>query len=244
MLIVAASMEQELIGLRRELLDIEDATGVKPDVEFRVLGVGPDRAGATLTTMLSGNCSNLNGVLLIGVAGGVDPTLETGDLVLADRYALQGGIAQGAGQAITPDDQMFKSAEQAAINLSVPMFNGGALTVDHMVSEVEEREAIREQYQASSVNMEDYRVAEAAQNAGVPFISVRVVLDTANQKLPDYLPGLAKSPYKVLTNVLLMPWRIPTILRLKKQLQLCQAVLTNFGLSYMRATGVIGNGNR
>ena len=244
MLIVAASMEQELIGLRRELLDIEDATGVKPDVEFRVLGVGPDRAGATLATMLSGSRSNLNGVLLIGVAGGVDPTLETGDLVLADRYALQDGAAQGAGQAITPDDQMFKSAEQAAINLSVPMFNGGALTVDHLVSEVEEREAIREQYQASSVNMEDYRVAEAAQNAGVPFISVRVVLDTANQKLPDYLPGLAKSPYKVLTNVLLMPWRIPTMLRLKKQLQLCQAVLTNFGLSYMRATGIIGNGNR
>jgi len=77
----------------------------------------------------------------------------------------------------------------------------------------------------------------------VPFLSIRVVLDTANQCLPGYLPGLAKSPYKVVTNVLLMPWRIPTMLRLKKQLQLCQAVLTNFGLSYMRATGVIGNGN-
>jgi len=33
------------------------------------------------------------------------------------------------------------------------------------------------------------------------------------------------------------------MLRLKKQLQLCQAVLTNVGLSYMRATGVIGNGS-
>ena len=242
MLIVAASMEQELVGLRRELLDIEEATGIKPDVEFHVLGVGPDRSGATLSTLLSNKPSNLKGVLLIGVAGGVDSELETGDLVLADRYALQNGAAQGAGRAISPDGLMFKSAQQAALDLSIPMFNGAALTVDHLVVEIEERQHLRERYQASSVNMEDYRVADAAQKAGVPFVSVRVILDTANQKLPGYLPGLAKSPYKVITNVVLMPWRIPTMLRLKKQLRLCQAVLTNFSLSYMRTTGVIENG--
>ena len=87
--------------------------------------------------------------------------------------------------------------------------------------------------------MEDYRAAEAAQDVGVPFLSVRVVLDTANQSLPGYLPGLAKSPYKVITKVLLMPWRIPTMLGLKKQLQLCQAVLTNFGMAYLRVAGII-----
>ena len=242
MLIVAASMEQELIGLRREMLDIEDATGVHPPVEFRVIGVGPDRSGSTLATILQRNESRVEGVLVLGVAGGVDPDLETGDLLLADRYALQNGAAQGAGQSIRPDTGMLQSAQQAAIDLSVPVFDGGSLTVDHLVAEPDEREELRTQYQVFSVNMEDYRAAEAAQNAGVPFLSVRVVLDTASQRLPGYLPGLAKSPYKVLTNVLLMPWRIPTMLGLKKQLQLCQAVLTNFGMSYLRATGVVGNG--
>jgi hypothetical protein len=99
---------------------------------------------------------------------------------------------------------------------------------------------LRARYQATSVNMEDYRVAEAAQKSGVPFLSVRVVLDTASQRLPGYLPGLAGSRYKRVTRVLLMPWRIPTMLRLKKQFQLCQAVLTNFGLSYLKASGSIG----
>ena len=88
--------------------------------------------------------------------------------------------------------------------------------------------------------MEDYRAAEAAQKAGVPFLSVRVVFATASQRLPGYLPGLAKSRKKVATNVLLHPWRIPTILRLKRQFRLCQAVLTNFGVSYLKATGIIG----
>ena len=117
------------------------------------------------------------------------------------------------------------------------------MTVDHLVAEPREREELRTQYQIRSVNMEDYRAAEAAQKTGVPFLSVRVVLDTASQRLPGYLPGLAKSPYKVITNVLLLPWRIPTMLRLKNQLHLCQDVLTNFGMSYLRATGILRNGS-
>ena len=242
MLILAASMEQELNGLRRELLDIETATGVHPQVEFRVLGVGPERAGASLTALLENNGSDVDGVLVFGVAGGVNPDLETGDLLLADRYALQDGAAQGAGRAIRPNPEMRQTAQQAALDLSVPIFDGGSLTVDHLVAEPQERKDLLAQYQINSVNMEDYRAAEAAQKAGVPFLSVRVVLDTASQVLPGYLPGLAKSRYKVFTNVILQPWRIPTMLRLRGQLRLCQAVLTNFGLSYLRATEIIGAG--
>jgi len=241
-LIVAAPMEQELTGLRREMLDIQDTTGFQSRVEFQVLGVGPERAGAALIALLEARRSEVGGVLVLGVAGGVDPDLETGDLLLADRYALQKGAAQGAGQSIKPDTGMLQSAEQAALDLYLPVCGGGALTVDHLVSEPDEREELRTQYQVHSVNMEDYRVAEAAQKAGVPFLSVRVVLDTASQRLPGYLPGLAKSPFKVVTNVLLMPWRIPTTLRLKRQLQLGQAVLTSFGVSYLKVTGIIGHG--
>jgi adenosylhomocysteine nucleosidase len=240
MLIVVASMEQELTGLRRELREIEDATGISSQVEFQVLGVGPERAGAAMAALLENRRSKIDGVLLVGVAGGVDPELETGDLLLADRHALQNGASQGAGQAIKPDAEMLQSAQKAALELSVPIFNGGSLTVDHLVAEPHERESLRTEYQVYSVNMEDYRAAEAAQNAGVPFLSVRVVLDTANQRLPGYLPGLARSRYKVVTKILLMPWRIPTMLRLKQQLQLCQAVLTNFGVSYLKVTGNLG----
>ena len=231
-----------MTGLRRELLDIEDVTGVRPLVEFHVLGVGPERAGASMTALLDRGGPKVDGVLVVGVAGGIDPELETGDLLLADRYALQDGAAQGSGQAIKPNSQMLQSAQQAALDLSVPTFDGGSLTVDHLVAEPEERVKLRTRYQATSVNMEDNRVAEAAQRAGVPFLSVRVVLDPASQHLPGYLPGLARSRYKVVTKVLLMPWRIPNMLRLKKQLQLCQAVLTNFGLSYLKASGNIRAG--
>ena len=75
-MIVAASMEQELTGLRRELLDIEDATGVRPPVAFHVLGVGPERAGASMTALLDRGGPKVDGVLVVGVAGGIDPDPE------------------------------------------------------------------------------------------------------------------------------------------------------------------------
>ncbi|MEE8465143.1 MAG: hypothetical protein V3S68_01610, partial [Dehalococcoidia bacterium] len=195
-------MNQELSGLRQELLEIGEATGVHPQVEFQILGVGPGRAGKALAELLEGGRADTDKVLLLGVAGGVNPALESGDLLLAERFSLQDGASQGAGQALRPDPQMLRSAEQTALDLSMPVCSGGALTVDHLVMEPEEREDLRAQYQVDSVNMEDYRVAEAAQDAGVAFLSARVVLDTANERLPGYLPGLAKSRYKVLTHVL------------------------------------------
>jgi hypothetical protein len=81
--------------------------------------------------------------------------------------------------------------------------------------------------------MEDHAVASAAANAGVPFLSVRVVLDTAEQTLPGYLPGLSRKRNVVLTEIMLKPWRIPTLMRLKSQMDLCQTVLTRFGMSYL-----------
>ena len=44
-------MEQELIGLRHEIHDIEDATGLHPPVDFRVIGVGPETVSYTHLTL-------------------------------------------------------------------------------------------------------------------------------------------------------------------------------------------------
>ena len=98
MLIVIASMEQELAGLRKQLRrgwrpGGDQADGKEPlPLELRVIGMG-EQAGADLSSLLetsngpsSGGLNRPAGLLLLGVAGAVDPGLETGDLVLSSRY--------------------------------------------------------------------------------------------------------------------------------------------------------------
>ena len=231
MLYLVASMEPELANLQREFDAPESPRGARVPVEFHFVGVGPRRAGAAMTEILRKAKRRPEAVLMLGVAGAVNPGMESGDLVLADIYALD---AEGdTANNIAPDPGMLESAEAAAAELRMPVSRGSSLTVDHLIVESSERQQLREKYAVGSVNMEDHAVAVAVGKAGVPFLSVRVILDTAEQRLPGYLPGLSKKPNAAFTEILLKPWRIPTLWKLKSQMDLCQAVLTRFGLSYL-----------
>lgn len=227
MLYIVASMDAELDGLRTEF----DARPPEPGfpVEFHCLGVGPRRAGDAMTAALDG-AGIRPAVLLLGVAGAIAPGMETGQLLLAENYLSD----VDGGEPISPDPAMLTVAEAAAAEARMPAHRGASLTVDHLICEERERRQLREKYGASSVNMEDSAVAAAARRAAAPFLAVRVVLDTYEQRLPGYLPGLARGRGAILTQVVAQPWRIPTLRRLKAQMELCQAVLTRFGIAYLR----------
>ena len=223
-------MDAELDGLRAETEALPPDRGVGFPVEFHCLGVGPGRAGAAMTAALSNARRRPAAVLMLGVAGALEPGMESGQLLLAESYlsAVDGGVPA------TPDPAMLAAAEAAAVDARMPAHRGASLTVDHLICEEWERRQLRETHGAASVNMEDCAVAAAARQADVPFVSVRVILDTAEQRLPGYLPGLARGRGAVVTQVLAQPWRIPTLLRLKSQMELCQGVLTRFGMAYLR----------
>lgn len=90
MLIIVAAMEQELAGLKRAL-----GPQPPPGLDFRVIGVGRDmrvRVESGLRGLLPSLRQQRQGVepptelLMLGFAGGVDPSLSAGDLTLAGRY--------------------------------------------------------------------------------------------------------------------------------------------------------------
>ena len=233
MLYVVAGMEPELYGLQQELASLQPPRGVGFPVEFHTLGVGPRRSAETMATVLSKAKRQPQGVLMLGVAGALEPGMETGQLLLASNYAFDS--KQEAASTIAPAPGMLELAESAAASARMPVDYSDSLTVDHLIAEGWEREELRQRYGVASVNMEDHAVATAAGNADVPFLSVRVVLDTAEQKLPGFLPDLSsKGRNAVFTEVLMRPWRIPILLKLKSQMDLCQGVLTRFGMSYLQ----------
>lgn len=237
MLYIVASMDEELDGLRRELAarPRHSPGGAGFPVECRRLGVGPRRAGDAMAEALSGARRPSSAALMLGVAGAVEPGLETGRLLLADSYVLD-SVGESP-ESIAPSAEMLAAAVAAAADVGMAAHRGASLTVDHLVCDGAERGRLRECYGVASVNMEDYAVAAAAHRAGVPFLSVRVVLDTAEQRLPGYLPGLSKGRGAVVTQVMAQPWRIPTLLRLRSQMELCQGALARFAMAYLNREG-------
>ena len=108
-----------------------------------------------------------------------------------------------------------------------------SLTVDCIVSTPEQKRAAHSKCSVGIVDMEDYWVAEAAAEAGIPFLAVRAVVDTASQELPTYVVGLAEHPAMAVGSVAAHLWRLPVLLRLRSQMRLAQKSLTRFALSYL-----------
>ena len=87
MLTIVAAMEEELAGVRRVLEEKR-----YPDVELQVAGIGRDGVEKSLRGVLPTPKRQRAGatppeeMLMLGFAGGVDPSLAAGDLVLAGRY--------------------------------------------------------------------------------------------------------------------------------------------------------------
>ena len=225
MLTVVASMDRELAGLRR------GSRASAP--EMRVLGMARD-AGQALTSLLQRRDDTgvmPTALLMLGVAGAVQSGLQTGDLVLSSRYYRQDSDTRP--DFIEPDPGLWQWALAATDSSDRRAVCADSLTVSELVTTADAKQDIHRRYPVAIVNMEDYWVAQAAREAGVPFISVRAVLDTAQQSLPGYLCRMAASPRSAVAGAVAMPWRLPELFALWRRFGIAQRALTDFAENFL-----------
>lgn len=223
MVTVIAAMEQELTRLRQSLKGRQ----AKP-VEMHVIGIGKERAQASISRILSSRRWHQgDGLLLLGFAGGLDPVLKCGDLLVPTFYYAE------SGDQIAADRDLWQQARLAAMAGELPVVQGNSLTVSEAIASADDKGALYRQHQVGSVNMEDYWVAEVATQARVPFLSARAVLDPAGQSLPRCVTELAGRPWEAALRVLSQPWRAPAILALARLRNKAQSSLNRFGVAFI-----------
>ena len=219
-------------------------------LELHVIGVGRGQAESRVRALLSSSRRVIGAgspvaLLLVGFAGAVDPALRVGDLLAPERYYLPGTdspLGQGEPGGVFPLNAhgnfleahagMLEQSRETIDWSGLAVAAGNSLTVGRPVSTPEAKKDILARYPVRAVNMEDYWVAQAAAEAGAPFLAVRSVLDTAQQGLPGYLVGLAESPFRAALTTAAMPWRVPAMLRLAGAMRAAQGSLTRFALAF------------
>lgn len=193
---------------------------------MHVIGIGKERAQSNINRILdSRQWHEGDGLLMLGFAGGLDPVLKCGDLLVPTFYYAE------SGNLIVADGEMWMQARVAALAAELTVVQGNSLTVDQIISTTEDKRAMYQQHQVGTVNTEDYWVAEVATDAKVPFLSVRAILDPAGQALPQYVLGLAGHPVEAACRVISRPWRAPALLALAGMRNKAQLSLTRFGLA-------------
>jgi adenosylhomocysteine nucleosidase len=121
--------------------------------------------------------ATVRGVISFGVAGGLDPELKSGAVVVATEV-VAGNSRWAASEALS--DELIAGAGVGRQKV----FRGGLVGVEKVVTGQAGKAALRSEFGAA-VDMESHIAAQFAARAGLPFAALRVVSDPASRALPE-----------------------------------------------------------
>ena len=168
------SVQQSILvvaGLAREA---RIAAG--PGVEAIQAGGSPQRLRLLLDARDAPACG---GVVSFGIAGGLDPVLRPGDVVIAT------GIVAGAERWAA--DARWTTRLQDRLALAGGRVVAADLAgVDAAILAVSDKAALHSATAAAAVDMESHVAAAYAARHRLPFAAIRVVCDPAERALPAF----------------------------------------------------------
>ncbi|MGH6987434.1 MAG: hypothetical protein ACRED9_11425 [Caulobacteraceae bacterium] len=168
--------------------------------------LGPTAVGAT--GLAARGSETFGAIISFGLCGGLDPTLEVGDLVIASEIVDPAGRRMAADPALAERlGAAFPSSKLAAIAGS-----------DTFLADPTEKQSLASATGAAAVDAESHFAATEAARRGVPFTAVRAVSDSAARRLPRAaLVGLDVQGRLRLSRVAVAiarrPWELPALVR-------------------------------
>ena len=161
----ASAFVATAVGLSFEARIAERGDGV-------VACVGRGAALADRLATIAG--SGCRGIISFGIAGGLDPQLRPGTVVVASA------IVHEAGSWRT--DQVWSGHLLARLGSAV---HAPVLGADRPLVEVAEKASWFHRTGAGAVDTESHVAAAAAEDMGLPFAALRVIADPAGRAVPD-----------------------------------------------------------
>ncbi|MBN2815101.1 MAG: 5'-methylthioadenosine/adenosylhomocysteine nucleosidase [Campylobacterales bacterium] len=129
-------------------------------------------------------------LLFSGVAGGINPRLKIGDLIVATKLAQHDlditvfghpmGFVPGGSVFIETDSELITLAKEVAMELGKSVQEGIIATGDQFVHNEAVKAAIVSNFKADALEMEGGSVAVACNALNIPFFILRAISDTAD----------------------------------------------------------------
>lgn len=179
-----------------------------------VPGARPCGAGAEAAQGLARLLDALrpSAVVVVGVCGGLDPSLVSGDVVLARSLVSRGQLE------LRPPMTAFDAVRREFRRRGLPFVSSRLLTVDRPAAATEEKVDLWNEFGAAGVDMESYPLGSLLAARGVPWLVVRVVLDPAGSRLPPSLAAWQRESDggAALRTAALRPWEWLDYVRLAR----------------------------
>lgn len=152
--------------------------------------------------------SGATALMSFGIAGGLDPALGPGTLIVAGEASWVAALREHFPAALA------RTLAPTAVILAAPA----------------DKAALFAATASAAADMESAGVAEVAAARGLPFVAVRVIADTAHDRVPSVAINAATADGRVrmaasIAGALRHPSQIPDLIRLGRQTAQATAVL-------------------
>lgn len=224
---IIGAMNEEVIELKNIMSDIQvENLGNLEFFKGNLLGKevvlvegGIGKVNASICATLMIEHFKVSKVLFTGVAGGTNPDINIGDIVIGvdqiehDFNATAFGYE--LGQIPRMDTYKFKADEELvnlAYSVAVEEFGaekvrkGRIVSGDEFVASVEKINWLRDTFNADCTEMEGASVAHVCHVFGMPFLIIRAISDKANHDakvdFPEFVKLAAKNSKTIIEGIL------------------------------------------
>jgi adenosylhomocysteine nucleosidase len=178
-------------------------------------GIGPRRTQQVVERFQD---MPLGAVLSVGCAGALRADLAAGQLVLAPDTRMYATDSESQLDRFLTHPDLLAQARMVAMQAAIVVAEGPLFTSPRVLLTTEEKEHHGKQTEAIAVEMESGVHAAFAQSRRLPFLPVRVILDSVGMSLPA-IKGLTTPegdvrPFKAVSRVVTHPRSLPLLLEL------------------------------
>jgi adenosylhomocysteine nucleosidase len=183
-------------------------------------GVAAQRAARALVE------AGASALVTFGMAGGLDPSLKAGSVVLPCELISADGTRFAASQS-------WRERVAAAVSPLRAVSEGNLLTSARPIDTPADKAAAFRDSGAAAVDMESAAVAEVAAKHELPFIAVRVIVDTAADRLPHAVVNASRAGRlrigRLLAGLVVAPGEIAGLIRLVQRYRIAMRSLRVIG---------------
>jgi hopanoid-associated phosphorylase len=208
---VVAALAAEARALGPAVTQIGDVGCLGDGTLVAVSGMGRVAAARAAARLIEVGASAL---MSFGLAGGLDPSLSAGSVVLPSEI-----ISRGGARFLTSAG--WREQLRTAIGKHRPVAGGTLLSNSDVIDAVADKAAAFRETGAVAVDMESFGVAEVAAAHGLPFVAVRVIVDTAADVLPRAVVAASRagqvSLRRLVGGIALAPLELVALIRLAQR---------------------------
>ncbi|QED48723.1 5'-methylthioadenosine/S-adenosylhomocysteine nucleosidase [Cytobacillus dafuensis] len=199
---IIGAMEEEVTLLREKIIDkdqtviagCEYTTGLMDGVEVVLLRSGIGKVNAALSTAILLEKFKPDFVINTGSAGGFNPDLNVGDVVISTEvrhhdvdvtaFGYEYGQVPQLPAAFEADSQLVRTAEACAKEIKdIQVVRGLIATGDSFMNDPVRVDYIRDKFNdLQAVEMEAAAIAQVSYQFGTPFVIIRSLSDIAGKE--------------------------------------------------------------